>query len=39
MILLMYGRLQPEAAIAEGRVTCAGDQQLVAAFAERYTGG
>jgi hypothetical protein len=38
-ILLMYGRLQPDAAIAEGRVTFEGGQQLATAFIERFTGG
>jgi len=38
-VLLMYGRIKPEAAIAEGRVSSEGDQQLVTAFAERFTGG
>ena len=38
-VLLMYGRIKPEAAIAEGRAFFEGDRQLVTAFAERFTGG
>jgi uncharacterized protein (TIGR03083 family) len=38
-VLLMYGRIKPEAAMAEGCVSFEGDQQLVTAFTERFTGG
>ncbi len=38
-ILLMYGRIRPEASIAEGRVSFEGDPQLVTAFVERFKGG
>jgi hypothetical protein len=31
-VLLMYGRIKPEAAIAEGRVSVEGDKQLITAF-------
>ena len=31
-VLLMYGRIKPEAAMAEGRVSVEGDKQLVTDF-------
>ena len=38
-VLLMYGRIEPEAAIANGRLSYLGDQELVSAFVQRFTGG
>ena len=38
-VFLMYGRINPEAAIADGRMSYAGDQELVNAFVQRFTGG
>ncbi|HEY7494760.1 MAG TPA: SCP2 sterol-binding domain-containing protein, partial [Candidatus Tectomicrobia bacterium] len=38
-ILLMYGRIRPQEAVAQGRMTCEGDTALVAAFSQRFTGG
>ncbi len=38
-VMLMYGRITAREAIADGRVSYEGDQQLVAAFAERFVGG
>ena len=38
-VFLMYGRIKPEVAIANGRMSCAGDQELVSAFVQRFSGG
>ena len=38
-VFLMYGRIKPEAAIANGRMSYAGDQDLASAFVHRFTGG
>ncbi len=38
-VMLMYGRIDPGHALADGRLAAEGDQQLVTAFAERFTGG
>ena len=38
-VFLMYGRIEPEAAIANGRMSYAGDPELVTAFVQRFTGG
>ena len=35
----MYGRIEPGHALADGRLASEGDEQLVTAFAERFTGG
>ena len=36
---LMYGRIKPEVAIADGRMSYTGDQELASAFIQRFTGG
>ena len=38
-VFLMYGRIKPEVAIANGRMPHAGDQELVSAFVQRFSGG
>ncbi|MCH7736044.1 MAG: maleylpyruvate isomerase N-terminal domain-containing protein [Chloroflexi bacterium] len=38
-VFLMYGRIGPEAAIASGRMSYTGDQRLMSAFVQRFTGG
>ena len=38
-VFLMYGRMNPEAAIADGRMSYAGGQELANAFVQRFTGG
>ena len=38
-VFLMYGRIGPEAAMANGRISYEGDEELVSAFVQRFTGG
>jgi len=38
-VFLMYGRIGPEAAMANGRISYEGDKELVSAFVQRFTGG
>ena len=38
-VLVMYGRLKPEAAMADGRLTFEGDAELAAGFGRRFVGG
>ncbi len=38
-VFLMYGRIKPEVAIANGMMTYAGEPELVTAFSHRFTGG
>ena len=38
-VLVMYGRLKPDAAMADGRLTFEGDAELAAAFGQRFVGG
>lgn len=38
-VFLMYGRIHPEEAIANGRTSYTGNQELASAFIQRFTGG
>ena len=38
-VLVMYGRLSLDNAIAEGRVNVSGDPQVAAEFGRRFKGG
>jgi len=38
-VLVMYGRLSPEDAIAQGRLTFQGDSELAGSFGRRFKGG
>ena len=38
-VFLMYGRIGPEAAMANGRISYEGDEELVSAFVQRYLAG
>ena len=38
-ILLMYGRIRAHEAVSQGKMTCEGDAELVAAFNQRFQGG
>ena len=38
-VLVMYGRLKPDAAMADGRLTFEGDPELAAGFGRRFVGG
>jgi len=38
-VLVLFGRLSPDAAMAEGRMTFEGDQALAAGFGQRFQGG
>jgi len=38
-VLVMYGRLTPDAAMADGRLTFEGDSALAAGFGQRFKGG
>ena len=38
-VFLMYGRIHPEVAIANGRMSYSADQELASAFIQRFTGG
>lgn len=38
-VFLMYGRIHPEVAIANGRMSYTGDQDIASAFIQRFTGG
>ena len=38
-VLVMYGRVKPDAAMADGRLTFEGDAELAAAFGQRFVGG
>jgi hypothetical protein len=38
-VLLMYGRIRAQEAIAQGKMTCAGDFESAVAFGQRFTGG
>ena len=38
-VMLMYGRIEPQDALAEGRVSAEGDRQLVQTFGANFIGG
>ena len=38
-VFLMYGRIHPEVAIANGRMSYTGDPELAGSFIQRFTGG
>ncbi len=38
-IMLMYGRITPSQALADGRMSAQGDKGFVTAFSEHFTGG
>ena len=38
-VFLMYGRIHPEVALANRRMSYTGDQELASAFIQRFTGG
>ena len=38
-VLVMFGRLKPELAVADGRLTAEGDLELASGFGRRFVGG
>ena len=38
-VMLMYGRITPNQALSGGRMSVEGDERLVTAFSERFSGG
>ncbi len=38
-VLVMYGRVSPDAALADGRLTFEGNAVLAARFGQRFKGG
>ncbi len=38
-VLLMYGRLKPDSAIADGQLSFEGDSKMAEEFEKRFVGG
>ena len=38
-VLVLYGRLSPDVALVDGRLTLQGDSKLAAQFGPRFRGG